>query len=473
MDKSNYPNGRLLKLAINERQKFGMIPVNVTNSNGQAVEVMKFQQIFSPSTPTVETLAVKSDFDTFGGTVIEEQNLKAFEDGTIYNNSISQLDFATSDTGTVVESFENVQSVPAGTVDNTVRYQAKGLSLANSVKESDFETINEWIANKSVLTKANNILSITGDGTGNAPQAYQSTPIPYLISTNTCFKVKARVTNSDCTKILIRVYDNSGNYPRDIVVVSNPEVNKWYDLFTIYNSLLADSSTIRIYLRHEYADSATANGKVMEVDGNAGVFAINLTQLGISDILTSAGYTTDEQQEEAMLNIVRNLDAGTTDIQSAVVDYVSVGKNLLNIKEFIENGSAYYSINSSGEITITAVDGRDGVSDLYFIKLKQNTSYTIKSTNAIKHRVYEKGNVYALSTTNGANELTFTTTDSEYYGFKFVNVSNPYILGTVQLELGSTATAYQPYRDSTLQLSTPLRSLPNGVRDEIRNAYEQ
>ena len=69
MDKSSYPNGRLLKLAINERQSLGMIPVNVVNSQGQAIEVKEFQQMLSPATPTVETLAVKSDFDKYGGTI--------------------------------------------------------------------------------------------------------------------------------------------------------------------------------------------------------------------------------------------------------------------------------------------------------------------------------------------------------------------------------------------------------------------
>lgn len=39
-----------------------------------------------------------------------------------------------------------------------------------------------------------------------------------------------------------------------------------------------------------------------------------------------------------------------------------------------------------------------------------------------------------------------------------------------QLEIGTTATDYQPYQGfetTTLQLNQPLRELPNGVKDTI------
>ena len=44
------------------------------------------------------------------------------------------------------------------------------------------------------------------------------------------------------------------------------------------------------------------------------------------------------------------------------------------------------------------------------------------------------------------------------------NISN------IQLELGSTATDYEPYKSNTLAPETVLRSLPNGTQDILYNA---
>ena len=420
-------------LVINERQEYGKIPFNITENN-VAVGILLCQQYLSPATFSVETLLTKSDFDTFGGTVIEEQNLKAFEDGTIYNNSISQLDFATSDTGVVVKSFENVQSVPAGTVDNTVRYQAKGLSLANSVENGDFSDTSSWGSTYATFVVLDNSVTVLADA--------QEDRISQILNNsggvgNTDIWVFIADIKSDSNLVSISHYGANAKY--------HSGSGKFETLLSLRTSWTS-SSDDRIYVR----DSRSSGWTEIQIKN---VWAINLTQLGISNILTSAGYITTEQQEEAMFNIVRNLDAGTTDIQSAVVDYVSVGKNLFDkSKRTLSKG-----VSISDGILFNAES--DDASD--YIEVKEDTTYFASIDRYGAWYDSEKHFISYMTVS------PFTSPqNAKYIRYTIAKTG----IDTFQLELGSTATAYQPYRDSTLQLSTPLRSLPNGTRDEIKNA---
>ena len=154
MDKSSYPNGRLLKLAINERQSLGMIPVNVVNSQGQAIEVKEFQQMLSPATPTVETLAVKSDFDKYGGTIAKAtgKNLLLFEEGIETLNGIT------------VEISNNQIKID-GTTNNTTWVKlTRGLEL-NISRQIEWTKQNILIENTGEnYTLSLNKISGTSDG---------------------------------------------------------------------------------------------------------------------------------------------------------------------------------------------------------------------------------------------------------------------------------------------------------------------
>ena len=141
----------------------------------------------------------------------------------------------------------------------------------------------------------------------------------------------------------------------------------------------------------------------------------------------------------------------------------SCGKNLFD--DFLEYG--LWSWDNKEK-----VDSTSYIKNKKLIQCKPNTKY-IFSGNAIetfggnlalfdKDKNYLNKQIYSFQ--------TFTTPNDAYF-FAFhvaVNAVND-INGSVQLEEGTTPTSYEPYKESTYSyiLNEPLRSLPNGVCDEL------
>lgn len=79
---------------------------------------------------------------------------------------------------------------------------------------------------------------------------------------------------------------------------------------------------------------------------------------------------------------------------------------------------------------------------------------------------------------NSSGSKSVTVTGSGYVRMSLnANGANSVqsLLKNIQLEVGSTATAYEPYQDTTvpdlLPEGTSLRSLPDGTKDELRLSY--
>lgn len=81
--------------------------------------------------------------------------------------------------------------------------------------------------------------------------------------------------------------------------------------------------------------------------------------------------------------------------------------------------------------------------------------------------------------TNGRNSITFTPTETHVSNGAFLAFRAPrygtattcnYTISNIQLELGTTATAYMPYANSRTGINLQghaLRSLPDGTHDEM------
>ena len=116
--------------------------------------------------------------------------------------------------------------------------------------------------------------------------------------------------------------------------------------------------------------------------------------------------------------------------------------------------------------------------------LRPSTTYTLSFVGAVGHMVYTNGGIVtqqsSITCTGERQSVTFTTKDTlpetqNPYGWLLLkNSSGNTVMpafSDVQLEIGSTATPYQPYEGDTypidLQGNSP-RSLPDGTRDELR-----
>lgn len=162
----------------------------------------------------------------------------------------------------------------------------------------------------------------------------------------------------------------------------------------------------------------------------------------------------------------------------------SVGENEGNVIEILSQGKnlcksfdkwtlhANSKLVSSSEILVTNV----GRSDSPKIKAKPNTQYTVQyEGDSARCFIRELDNFgseirYTVSTDN--TFIVTTGDDCEYIDFS-INPSSsesfPKTIKNIIISNGHTPSQYQPYCENKTQIpiSVPLRSLPNGVCDEL------
>ena len=151
----------------------------------------------------------------------------------------------------------------------------------NEVDNYDFsDGTDEWDSLYSSNSVSNKVLSNQADGTSEDSALEQESL--KSIEANDVIFCFAKVKLDSDTSELIRVRYRTSDDLTSIGTVINPESNTDYELYGIVQTT-SDYGNPYIRVYHEYVDATTANGKVMEIDGNVqnggGVFAINLTKL--------------------------------------------------------------------------------------------------------------------------------------------------------------------------------------------------
>ena len=145
------------------------------------------------------------------------------------------------------------------------------LLATNLVTNGDFSNgTTGWYIGDSTIAVASNVLSITGTGTTSSPYAGQSIANGAVNTHKYYVKFKARVRNSLATLLRMRVFATSATD----ITVNTPVQDTWY-----YPSAVVTANangTLQLYATSVYADAATANGKVMEVQY---VLALDLTDI--------------------------------------------------------------------------------------------------------------------------------------------------------------------------------------------------
>lgn len=147
----------------------------------------------------------------------------------------------------------------------------------NEVENYDFsDGVNGWSVWGSTLAVSNKILSVIGDGTFVGVSVFQNNTMKVSAEDILYFYFKGRITNTDFTQA--SMYIDDGVVQTQINKTQSEFIpNVWNEFDSIVT--IPNTGDIKFELKHQYVDTATANGKVMEVDGNAGVFAFNLTKL--------------------------------------------------------------------------------------------------------------------------------------------------------------------------------------------------
>lgn len=149
------------------------------------------------------------------------------------------------------------------------------------------------------------------------------------------------------------------------------------------------------------------------------------------------------------------------------IDFMTSGKNLFDYTKSTE--SCY--LNADGTLATTA---SYKTSD--FIPVIGGKTYCISKRGTVRSKFYNSSK--EVLNDNWATSTDAATTiiipdEASYFRFSYcINGDYKVDEATLQLELGSVETSYEPFtgfETTTLQLNQPLRELPNGVKDTIQN----
>lgn len=157
-------------------------------------------------------------------------------------------------------------TLPSTAVKGKMEGSLKGNTLYNAVTNGDFrDGTTGWSAISATLNVTNNILVVTGNGASVSVRCVKSS----ILKSNTkhFLKLRARVTNESCTTLRL------GTELSSIITINNPIKDKWYDMFALFTS----STDTDLRPQHIYQSTAIAKDKMMEIDGNVGVFAIPIS----------------------------------------------------------------------------------------------------------------------------------------------------------------------------------------------------
>lgn len=308
----------------------------------------------------------------------------------------------------------------------------EGLTATNLVKNGDFsDGTTGWSTYFGEIIATGGILQMTSSSTTGG---YAYCLVPIFLSGDSAFiKLRIRVTNAQCSKIRILVDDwiSGVVFVKDILT---PSENVWY---TINENILISKSNIkRIVVQPQYVDSGV--GKIMEIDGNYGVSAFNLTST------FGAG---NEPNLETCQKLFSNYFSGTKSIQMPA-RVRSVGKNLFDKSKITNDKFINSGILSSGA----------GFSVSDYIRVEPSTSYYFNNfaTNADTQCWFDINKNFISNFSTVPSNQTSPPNAAYYRGTLLTNNKD-----VAQITIGSTATTYEPYQDSTLYIAddSELRSV--------------
>ncbi len=152
------------------------------------------------------------------------------------------------------------------------------IDFYNLIINHDFSNnTSNWTRRYSNIVINNKIYYNTADGSKERADFYQATSIPIRINDVYYTYARVRVTNTVSSFIRVLLADDV-TWQDGILRFDNPVKDQWYDV-SFLKSFSTVSGNFRLFIQHYYANEATANGKVMEVDGNYGVYLLNLTAM--------------------------------------------------------------------------------------------------------------------------------------------------------------------------------------------------
>lgn len=170
-------------------------------------------------------------------------------------------------------SFSNVNTQLAQKVQN--------FKIKNEVVNGDFSNgTTRWGSMNAVLSISNTNLLVTG---GNASR-YVTIRNLKSISSNNKYFVYGKLKTSNSNLLSYRLWCGSNTFIKNIT----PILNSFTEVYGIATP--SADNAYNFYSEGDFGTPTNANGATYEVDSKAGVFAINMTELGIEDFTEKEMY---------------------------------------------------------------------------------------------------------------------------------------------------------------------------------------
>ena len=284
--------------------------------------------------------------------------------------------------------------------------------LPNLVYNGNYRDTPGWAGFNSTIYATNNILNVAGDGTYRSAYTFNTidnSVYPYKggVGKKIWITARVRVTNAVCNSFVVYVSNKAANASPNLPYIFTPTQNTWYLIRGIIT--LSFDDTYKIYIRSDYADAATANGKLMQVKD---VMLFDLTEYFGEGNEPTAGEV------------------------STMVD--KKGKNLFD---------GILEIGALSTVTGLPADNNDLMRSKNFIPIIPSTSY-VTSKNDIAANMgfwfYNQDKVFISYTTN--SQGLFTTPSNAYFlKIRTINSGDNNIYSHVQIEEGVTVTPFEYY----------------------------
>jgi hypothetical protein len=318
--------------------------------------------------------------------------------------------------------------------NKVVNVDLQGKTVVNLLgSDGDCEDVNKFLQYQStrILDNINKVFGnnglkvtlSTGYTTGSVNPGIRD-----ILDINKYYCVSVYVKNGNATEASLKV-DNG--YSGLVNIINTTDTTKFNRLFMKLNPT-QHSNTIRI---------------ILQVSGIEGQYAY-FDGIMLEEI-TEAQYNDPNFKPSEYVNSDMSVGEVSTKVKT-------VGKNLFN-----------------GEVELGLIDvngykspGTACVRSINYTNVKENTSYILSSDMAYTTLVFFYNE--AKSRISDISSLSFTTpVGCKYIMFRTSTGANQNNINVkFQLEEGTTATTYESYKETYLDVPV-LKSIPSGIKDEI------
>ena len=379
-----------------------------------------------------------------------------------------QIRFKKGD-GTFGETVDLGDGLASKAMVNAGYYTYKGISYGGSASNNGIDVAEIDGAYSQETTNGKNLLNITSTGGTN-------NGITYTINDDKSVTLNGATTDTVSQLILNIMTIPNGTYCLNGTKTAN-----------VYMRIWSETQQKEIYKSVNSGSFEITNNDVCQIQIyiHRGVTCNNVIiypQLELGSTATSyepftGGIASPNPEYPQEPKFVGDYNEGT---QKYDIDFVTSGKNLLNneANTFSFKGVTF-TINKDKSILLsgTATETIYWNDGKLSANLDNDKIYTLSGCPSggglSEYYMYLYNESFSLNDTgNGVTNMS-KVTKKVVFGiaiFSGVNVNG--LVFKPQLEIGTTATGYQPYQGfetTTVELNQPLRALPNGVKDTVEN----